>query len=124
MLAFGRPAHAYDLAKLSGAVVARRARDGEQVAALNDKTYTLDSEMTVIADDAGVHDIAGIMGGAAFGRAPHETTDVLLEIAYFDPERIGATGPRARPRQRCAHPVRARGRSGVPRRRARNPDRD
>jgi phenylalanyl-tRNA synthetase beta chain len=91
MLAFGRPAHAYDLAQLKGAVVARRARDGEQVLALNEKTYTLDSSMTVIADDSGVHDIAGIMGGEHSGVAG-ATTDVLLEIAYFDPERIGATG--------------------------------
>lgn len=91
MLGFGRPAHAYDLAKLSGAVVARRAKDGEQVLALNEKTYTLDSEMVVIADDAGVHDIAGIMGGEHSG-VSDETTDVLLEIAYFDPARIGATG--------------------------------
>merc|ERR1711969_453957 len=58
MLAFGRPAHVYDLAKLSGAVTARRAKNGETVEALNEKTYTLDDTMTVIADDAGVHDIA------------------------------------------------------------------
>ena len=91
MLAFGRPGHAYDLAKLSGAVVARKATDGEQVVALNDKTYTLDPSMTVIADDAGVHDIAGIMGGAHSG-VSESTTDVLLEIAYFDPALIGVTG--------------------------------
>jgi len=91
MLAFGRPAHAYDLAKLSGAVVARRAKPGEQVLALNEKTYTLDGSMTVIADDNGVHDIAGIMGGEHSG-CSETTTDVLLEIAYFDPDRIGATG--------------------------------
>jgi len=91
MLAFGRPAHAYDLAQLTGAVVARPAKDGEQVLALNEKTYTLDSSMTVIADDSGVHDIGGIMGGEHSGVAD-STTDVLLEIAYFDPERIGATG--------------------------------
>lgn len=91
MLGFGRPAHAYDLAKLSGAVVARRAKDGEEVLALNEKTYTLDSEMMVIADDKGVHDIAGIMGGEHSG-VSETTTDVLLEIAYFDPARIGATG--------------------------------
>ncbi|MCT2558010.1 phenylalanine--tRNA ligase subunit beta [Tsuneonella sp. YG55] len=90
-LGFGRPAHVYDLAKLTGAVVARRAKNGETVAALNEKTYTLDDTMTVIADDAGVHDIGGIMGGEHSGVTP-ETTDVLLEIAYFDPERIGATG--------------------------------
>ena len=91
MLAFGRPAHVYDLAKLSGAVVARRATNGETVEALNDKTYTLDDTMTVIADDDGVHDIAGIMGDKHSG-ATEATTDVLLEIAYFDPERIGVTG--------------------------------
>jgi len=91
MLGFGRPAHVYDLAKLKGAVVARRAREGEQVLALNEKTYTLDAEMTVIADESQVHDIAGIMGGEDSGVAD-ETSDVLLEIAYFDPARIGATG--------------------------------
>ena len=43
MLAFGRPAHAYDLAKLTGAVVRAARKDGEQVLALNEKTYTLDA---------------------------------------------------------------------------------
>ncbi len=91
MLAFGRPAHAYDCAQLTGAVVARRAKDGEQVTALNGKVYALDSGMTVIADDNGVHDIAGIMGGEHSG-CSETTTDVLLEVAYFDPTRIAATG--------------------------------
>ena len=84
-------AHAYDLAQLNGAVVARRAREGETCLALNGKEYALTPEMTVIADAAGVHDIAGIMGGEHSGCAD-TTTDVLLEIAYFDPERIGTTG--------------------------------
>ncbi|MEM1195786.1 MAG: phenylalanine--tRNA ligase subunit beta [Pseudomonadota bacterium] len=91
MFAFGRPAHVYDLAKLSGAVVARRAKPGEQALALNEKTYTLDESMVVIADDRQVHDIAGIMGGEDSG-VSDQTTDVLLEIAYFDPARIGVTG--------------------------------
>ena len=91
MLAYGRPAHAYDLAKLSGAIFARRALDGETCLALNGKEYTLTSEMTVIADDNGVHDIAGIMGGEHSGCST-ATTDVLLEVAYFDPVRIGNTG--------------------------------
>src|SRR3954464_10110871 len=55
-LAYGRPLHVYDLSMLHGAVVARRARDGEEMLALNGKTYRLDSSMTVIADDDGVHD--------------------------------------------------------------------
>ncbi|WP_347302442.1 phenylalanine--tRNA ligase subunit beta [Croceibacterium sp. TMG7-5b_MA50] len=90
-LGFGRPAHVYDLAKLTGPVVARRAGYGEEVLALNGKTYRLDPDMLVIADDAGVHDIAGIMGGEE-SSVTDGTTDVLLEIAYFDPESIGATG--------------------------------
>ncbi|MEO6092420.1 MAG: phenylalanine--tRNA ligase subunit beta, partial [Novosphingobium sp.] len=93
MLAYGRPAHVYDLARLTGTVVARRAREGEQVKALNGKTYALDPQVTVIADDTGVHDIAGIMGGEHSG-CSDETRDVLLEIAYFDPARIAATGRR------------------------------
>ncbi len=91
MLDHGRPSHAYDLAKLTGAVFARRAKDGETVTALNGKDYTLTSEMTVIADDSGVHDIAGIMGGEHSG-CSQSTTDVLLEVAYFTPERIAKTG--------------------------------
>ena len=91
MFATGRPAHVYDLRKLSGPVIARRAKNGETVEALNEKTYTLDETMTVIADQKGVHDIGGIMGGEHSG-ADESTTDVLLEIAYFDPERIGVTG--------------------------------
>ena len=47
--------------------------------------------MTVIADDSGVHDIAGIMGGEHSG-CSEATTDVLLEVAYFTPERIAKTG--------------------------------
>lgn len=91
MLDHGRPSHAYDLARLTGAVFARRAKAGETVTALNGKDYTLDASMTVIADDAGVHDIAGIMGGEHSG-VTGTTTDVLLEVAYFTPERIAVTG--------------------------------
>lgn len=91
MFDLGRPSHAYDLTTLSGPVVARRAKDGETVTALNGKEYTLTSEITVIADANGAHDIGGIMGGAHSGVAD-TTTDVLLEVAYFTPERIAKTG--------------------------------
>ncbi len=87
----GRPLHVYDRATLSGGLVARRAKDGEQVEALNGRTYTLAPTMTVIADDVTVHDIGGIMGGAASGVQP-DTTDVIIECAYFDPDSIARTG--------------------------------
>ncbi|PZN93162.1 MAG: phenylalanine--tRNA ligase subunit beta [Alphaproteobacteria bacterium] len=91
MFDLGRPLHVYDRAKLTGALVARKARAGEQVQALNGKTYAVDATMTVIADDVEVHDIGGIMGGMHSGCSA-ETTDVLIECAYFDPDSIARTG--------------------------------
>jgi phenylalanyl-tRNA synthetase beta chain len=91
MIDLGRPLHVYDKAKLSGALVVRKAKAGEQVLALNEKTYTLDESITVIADDNGVHDIGGIMGGEDTG-VSETTTDVVIECAYFDPEHIARAG--------------------------------
>ena len=91
MFDLGRPLHVYDRARLDGALVARKGRDGEQVQTLNGKTYTVDATMTVIADDMMVHDIGGIMGGMHSGCSA-TTTDVLIECAYFDPESIARTG--------------------------------
>lgn len=90
-LAYGRPLHVYDVAKLEGGLTARRAQPGETITALNGKSYSLDASMTVIADARAVHDIGGIMGGAESG-VSETTTDVLIEAAWFAPERIGATG--------------------------------
>jgi phenylalanyl-tRNA synthetase beta chain len=87
----GRPLHVYDKAKLVGGLVARKAKQGEQVLALNGKTYTLDASMTVIADDVAVHDIGGIMGGEHSG-VSDGTTDVIIECAFFDPDHIARTG--------------------------------
>jgi len=87
----GRPLHVYDRATLSGGLVARAAREGEEVVALNGRTYALKHGMTVIADDAAVHDIGGIMGGEHSG-VTAGTTDVVIECAYFDPDAIARTG--------------------------------
>lgn len=91
MLDVGRPAHAYDLRELKGVISARRARDGENVLALNEKEYVLDGTMTVIADAGQVHDIGGIMGGEHSG-VSETTSETLLEIAYFTPDNIARTG--------------------------------
>ncbi|WP_267388836.1 phenylalanine--tRNA ligase subunit beta [Sphingomonas sp. GC_Shp_3] len=87
----GRPLHVYDRAKLSGGLIARKAAAGEQLLALNGKTYPLDETMTVIADDSGALGIAGIIGGESSGCGA-DTTDVVIECAYFDPESIARTG--------------------------------
>ena len=91
MFDLGRPLHVYDMAKLDGGLVARQARPSESVVALNGKSYTLDGGETVIADDAAVLDIGGIMGGEHSG-VSETTTDVLIECAYFTPEAIARTG--------------------------------
>lgn len=91
MIGLGRPLHAYDMASLNGGLVARKAKAGEEVLALNGKTYALREGMTVIADAATVHDIGGIMGGEHSG-AQDTTTDVLIECAFFTPESIARTG--------------------------------
>lgn len=91
MMDLGRPSHAYDMAKLDGALIARKARDGESVLALNGKDYALDPSMTVIADDGKVHDIGGIMGGED-SSVDDGTADVMLEVAYFTPATIARTG--------------------------------
>jgi len=91
MIDLGRPSHVYDIAKLEGGLTARTARKGEKVLALNEKEYELQPFMTVIADDAQVHDIGGIMGGEDSG-VREATADVMLEVAYFTPERIARTG--------------------------------
>jgi phenylalanyl-tRNA synthetase beta chain len=91
MIDLGRPSHAYDMAKLDRALVARKAREGESVLALNGKDFALDPTMTVIADESAVHDIGGIMGGE-HSSVTDSTSDVVLEVAYFTPETIARTG--------------------------------
>ena len=86
-----RPLHVFDAKKLSGDLVMRQAREGEQILALDGKTYTLDPSIAVIADSRGVHALGGVMGGEDTG-VQESTTDVLLEVAYFDPIRTAATG--------------------------------
>ncbi|MGZ6008533.1 MAG: phenylalanine--tRNA ligase subunit beta [Rhizomicrobium sp.] len=89
----GRPLHVFDADKLTGNLQARLAKEGEQLFALDGKTYTLDAEMTVIADDAAARGIAGVMGGEETG-CSDTTTNVFIESAYFDPIRTARTGRR------------------------------
>ena len=87
----GRPLHVFDAAKLKGNMRARLAKPGETMLALDGKTYTLDSEMTVIADDVAARGIAGVMGGED-SSCTDATTDVFVESAMFDPVRTARTG--------------------------------
>ncbi|MFO1084064.1 MAG: phenylalanine--tRNA ligase subunit beta [Reyranellaceae bacterium] len=86
-----RPLHVFDAQKLAGDLVMRQAREGERILALDGRTYVLDSSVAVIADSKGVHGIGGIMGGEDTG-VGDGTTEMFLEVAYFDPIRTAASG--------------------------------
>ena len=86
-----RPLHVFDAAKVSGDLRVHRAKGGETLAALDERTYTLEPGMMVISDSEGPESLAGIMGGEASG-VTEETTDVFLESAYWDPVTIARTG--------------------------------
>jgi len=87
----GRPLHVFDAAKVKGSLVVRRARKGESLLALDTRTYQLDDSICVIADDAGIESLAGIMGGEHSG-CDETTTDVLIESALWEPMNIAQTG--------------------------------
>ncbi|MFH3479813.1 phenylalanine--tRNA ligase subunit beta [Xanthobacter variabilis] len=86
-----RPLHVFDAKKVTGELVVRRAKAGETLLALDDKTYTLDDTMCVIADDKGVESLAGVMGGEDSG-CDDATVDVVVESALWEPINIAQTG--------------------------------
>jgi len=87
----GRPLHVFDADKVSGDLVVRRGKDGEEFLALDGKTYSLGPENCVIADDEGVESLAGVMGGTASG-CTEDTVNVLVESALWDPLTVARTG--------------------------------
>ncbi len=86
-----RPLHVFDAAKVKGDITVRRAKDGETLLALDGRTYKLDDQICVIADDNGVESLAGIMGGEASGCSV-ETADVLIESALWNEINIAQSG--------------------------------
>ena len=89
--ALNRPLHVFDAAKVHGPLRIHPANGGEELLALDGKTYTLREGMMVISDDKGPESLAGIMGGEVSG-CSDATTDVFLESAYWDPITIATTG--------------------------------
>jgi len=88
-----RPLHVFDAGRLQGDLTVRFARPGETLLALNGQEYALDTEISAIADKAGVRSLGGVIGGEATG-CTEATTEVFIEAALFDPVRTAATGRR------------------------------
>ena len=93
MLATGQPTHAFDSDHIAGHIIVRRAGEGEKLLLLNGKELALTADDLVIADDAGVVGLAGVMGGAKDSILP-ETDKVILEVANFDAKGIRRTALR------------------------------
>jgi phenylalanyl-tRNA synthetase beta chain len=87
MLETGQPLHAFDLAKVTGSITVRSAREGEELTVLDGAKRKLRSRDMVIADDEKALAVAGVMGGAESG-VTGSTTDIMLESAWFEPSRV------------------------------------
>jgi phenylalanyl-tRNA synthetase beta chain len=90
MLELGQPTHAFDADKLNGAVNVRLAREGEKLLALDGKTYVLNPDNLVIADQERAVGLAGVMGGEETG-VSESTKNILLEAAWFLPTSVRRT---------------------------------
>ena len=90
----GQPLHAFDAAKLQGAIHVRAAKKGEKFVALDGETYDLLTDDCVISDESGTAlALGGVMGGLDSGMT-NESTTVLLEAAWFTPPNIRRTSRR------------------------------
>lgn len=93
VLELGQPMHAYDRAKVQGALRARLATAGEPLKLIDGRDVKLDADMLVIADDTSAVGLAGVMGGERTSVAP-ATREVVLEVAWFAPDAIAGRGRR------------------------------
>ena len=99
MMDLGQPMHAYDLDKLEGPIVVRRAREGEHLVTLDGKDHELSVEDLLITDSPNgergsrIIGLAGVMGGL-YGEVTSETKNILLEAAHFDQVSIARSARR------------------------------
>jgi phenylalanyl-tRNA synthetase beta chain len=93
MLETGRPIHGYDADEVQGALVVRRARDGETLTTLDGTKRTLDPADLVVTDDSGIIGLGGVMGGETTEMSD-TTTSILVEAAHWDAVSMFRTGRR------------------------------
>ena len=92
-IAMGQPTHVFDLDKLEGGIVVRRAKKGEKLKTLDGVERVLDAEDLVVADHKKAVGLAGVMGGWETMITP-ETKNVLVEAAWFEPMAVRRTARR------------------------------
>ena len=92
-MAMGHPTHVFDLDKIEGGIVVRRARDGERLRLLDGSEKTLSGDDLVVADEVKALALAGVMGGWD-SRVTEATRNILVEAAWFDPAAIRSSSRR------------------------------
>ncbi len=90
MFDLNRPLHAYDADKIDKEIIVRDSKEGEEFTALDNKKYKLKKGMCVIADKSSVLGLGGIIGGTKTS-TELQTSNILLESAYFLPSSIRKT---------------------------------
>jgi phenylalanyl-tRNA synthetase beta chain len=93
MFELGRPSHIFDLDKIHGGLDVRWGKPGETLKLLNGNTVTVDEKVGVIADNAQVESLAGIMGGDATS-VSDDTKHVYVEAAFWWPKAIAGRSRR------------------------------
>jgi phenylalanyl-tRNA synthetase beta chain len=92
-MAMGQPTHVFDLDKIVGGIVVRRAKAGERLRLLDGSEKTLVADDLVVADEEKALGLAGVMGGWD-SRVTEETKNILVEAAWFDPAVVRASSRR------------------------------
>lgn len=93
LMELGQPLHAFDADKIVGDIVVRLAKKDETLQLLNEQNLTLTGDELVIADDAGILALAGIMGGMR-SSVTDSTTNIVIESAFFSPLAIAGRARR------------------------------
>ncbi|WP_417270908.1 phenylalanine--tRNA ligase subunit beta [Celeribacter sp.] len=86
-----RPLHVFDAGKVEGGLTIHRAKGGEQLVALDEKTYTMPEGAMVISSGGNVESVAGVMGGLDTG-CTEDTVDVFVEAAVWNTLDIAKSG--------------------------------
>ena len=94
LIELGQPLHAFDAKKVREGIEVRAAKVGETLTLLDGKKINLEVGSCIVADAERALVLAGVMGGVESG-VTAETTDILLEAAWFRPGEVRRVARRA-----------------------------
>ena len=91
MQGWGYPLHAFDKKKIKGKLSVSKAQKGDSITLLNGTSYKLEEGDGILVDESNkIVALCGIMGSEETS-VTEETSEILLECAYFKGEKIRKT---------------------------------